>query len=202
MNVVLGMLVLSSFVAQAGPATPAPVVSATPNPAATSTTSGTSMPGAMPATAPSLATPPPDDPGVRRGPATAPRMLPPNAAGDATIRNSGSTNTAGYTVVIHPGDSADVTVDGEVSHRTVGAAQVRWLFAKLRAAGPLDGMAGGRCMKSASFGSTTTIAYNGHVSPDLSCSGDAMSRELARTAEVIVAKLGIAGTRMRRALVR
>lgn len=140
-----------------------------------------------------LATPSPsaDDLTVRRGPQSAPRMAPPGDPAAVTIRNSGSTNSAGYTVVVHADRSADVVVGDARERRTVGAPQVRWLFLKVRAASPLDALPGGGCMKSASFGSTTTIAYDGHVSPDLSCGEDPASRELLRTANVIVDRLDI-----------
>ena len=144
-----------------------------------------------------VATPAADDPLVRRGPATAPRMLPPMRSTDAMIRNSGSTNAAGFTIVVHPDATVDMINDGELSHATAGHAQVRWLFQKLRAAAPLDAMSAGRCMKSASFGSSTTITYDGKTSPDLTCGGDAMSRELERTAGVIATQLGVGGVRAR-----
>lgn len=135
-----------------------------------------------------------DDLSVRRGPATTPRMLGPGASndpGDVTIRNSGSTNVPGYVVVVEPDGSASVTVAGTNVRRMVRAPQLRWLFLKLRAAGPLDALPPDRCMKSASFGSTTTIAYRGLVSPDLSCGDVPIERELARTAGVIVDQLGV-----------
>ena len=159
-------------------------------------------PLATPAAPAATTTPAADDPLVRRGPATAPRMLPPMRPTDAMIRNSGSTNTAGYTIVVHPDASVDMTVDGELTHASAGVAQVRWLFRKLSAAGPLDAMAGGHCMKSASFGSSTTIAYDGKTSPDLTCGGDAISRELSRTASIIAAQLGAGGPRSRGRLLR
>ena len=129
-------------------------------------------------------------------------MLPPIHPTDAIIRNSGSTNTAGYTIVVHPDATVEMTVDGETTHATAGRAQVSWLFRKLRAAAPLDAMSGGRCMKSASFGSSTTITYDGKTSPDLGCGGDPMSRELGRTANVISSQLGMGGLRTRGGILR
>lgn len=183
MTTILVGLVFASLLAQA-----------TPPPASTPT--ATAVP---PAPTASIT---PDDPLVRRGPATAPRMLPPMRPTGAMIRNSGSTNAAGYTILVHPDATVDMTVDGESTHAAVGLAQARWLFLKLRAAGPLDEMTGGRCMKSASFGSSTTITYDGKTSPDLSCGGDAMSRELDRTANVIATQLGAGGLRSRGRLLR
>ncbi len=139
---------------------------------------------------------------VRRGPETAPRMSGPSDPTAVTIRNSGSTNTAGFTIVVHADRSADVIVDGQSERKTVGAPQTRWLFRKVREAGALDTLAGGSCMKSASFGSTTTIAFDGHSSPDLSCGGDVTSRELARIANVVASQLAVGGPRTRGRLIR
>ncbi|GAC1304863.1 MAG: hypothetical protein NVSMB21_05850 [Vulcanimicrobiaceae bacterium] len=149
---------------------------------------------ATPAPLPS-ATPPVDD--IRRGPATEPRMINSYHPGTATIVNSGSTNAAGYRIAIRPDASADVTVAGTTERATIGAPQARWLFLKLRGARPLAELAGGSCMKSMSFGTSTTIAFDGETTPDLSCPGDATTRELGRIADVIVARLHISTLRPR-----
>ena len=183
----LATLVLATLVAQA--VTPTPATMPSPGP---------SMPGAQPGSTPSAGGPAstamPSDDYVRRGPGSAPRVTGPRPsanAGDATIVDSGSTNIGGYTVVVHPDYSADVSASGTTEHKTVGAPQARWLFAKLRAAMPLGNLPAGRCMKSASFGSSTTIAYDGQTTPDLTCVGDPTSRELARTVNVIVEQLHV-----------
>ena len=163
-----GVLALATLLAQ----TPAPPATPTP---------------------PASPTPAVDD--VRRGPATEPRMIDSSRNGFATIVNSGSTNAAGYAIVVRPDDSADVTVAGTTEHATVGAPQVRWLYAKLRAAMPLGRLPGGGCMKSMSFGSSTTIAFAGETTPDLTCPGDATTRELGRIADVIVARLHVPSLR-------
>jgi len=156
------------------------------------------QPTGAPAFTPAPASAGPGGVQLRRLPADAPRIEP----GDAAIRNSGSTNIAGYTIVVHPDRSADVYSNGATQHATVGAAQAAWLFAKLDQAMPLDSLGAARCMKSASFGSTLTIAYRGQMTPDLSCAGDAAARELARTAEVIVNQIGVLpeASRLRRRL--
>jgi hypothetical protein len=122
--------------------------------------------------------------------------MPPGALhtvpGDAVIRNSGSTNTEGYAIVIHPDYSVDVAVGGTTQHKTLGEPQAKWLFAKLKADEPLASLAAGRCMKSASFGTVTTIAYDGQSTADLSCGGGDQVRELNRTIGIIVNQLGIA----------
>jgi hypothetical protein len=124
---------------------------------------------------------------TRRMPANVPNIAPT----DAVIRNSGSTNTLGYTIVIHADYTADVYSNGETQHKAVGAAQAKWLFDKLNAAEPLNVVGAGRCMKSASFGTYTTIRYGGQMTPDLSCGGGPEARELMRTVGVIVNQLGV-----------
>jgi hypothetical protein len=143
------------------------------------------QPGVSPAPEPASAA---SDLPVRRMPRNAPHIDP----GDAVIRNSGSTNTAGFLVVVHPDYSADVYFADEAEHKSVGAPQAKWLFEKLQAAMPLGDIGAAHCMKSASFGSSTTIAYEGQMTPDLSCAaGNDAARELARTAAVIVNQIGI-----------
>ncbi len=197
MTATLGALVLSSLLAQA--ATPAPVATASASGSASAmptTAAPTATPAGNPSTTPASAGTP-DDAYIRRGPGTAPRMLGPHATNsDVTIVNSGSTNASGYAIVLHPDRSADVTVDGTTERKTVGAPQLRWLLLKLHAAGPLGSIASEGCMKSSSFGSATKIAYAGQTTPDLSCLGDATSRELARTANVIVEQLHVPVGRM------
>jgi len=172
----LAALVTPLWLAQTSDASPIPVASAVPSPIVSAVPSPE-----IPATE------------VRRGPATAPRMI----RGDALIRNSGSTNGAGYTVVIRSDFTADVSVAGTSERKKIGAPQGRWLFAKLREAMPLEGLGAGRCMKSTSFGSSTTVSYDGSTTPDLSCGGDAAVRELSRTIGVIAAQLRIEPSRRR-----
>jgi hypothetical protein len=140
-----------------------------------------------PTDAPGAADTPSPPPMVRRGVDTAPRLTP----GTITIRNTGSTNFAGYTIAVHPSGDADVTVGGVTTPATLPVAQTKWLFQKVRGATPLDQLPGGSCLKSASFGSSTTISYGGATSPDITCGADPVVRELARTVSVIVTRLGV-----------
>lgn len=182
MIAMFGALALSTILAATAMLPP----DATPSVAPTASTSS-AVPSAAPTASASA-----DEELIRRGPATTPRMSAPHGSlGDATIANSGSTNSAGYTIVVHPDYSADVTVAGATERKMLSAPQARWLFIKVRAAMPLSSLAAGHCMKSASFGSTTTVAYGGEISPDLSCGGDTMSRELLRTTSIIVEHLQI-----------
>jgi hypothetical protein len=179
-------LILAALLAQS---TPAPQSSATPDAMSEPTSVAT---GTTPA--------PTGIPAFRSfpaGPRHIPTELPTLAPGDVLIRNSGSTNTAGYSIVIHPDYTADVADGrGGTIKKTVGAPQAKWLFDRLKADMPFEQLGGGHCMKSASFGSYTTIAYNGERTPDLQCPGGPETRELNRTVGVIVEQLGISTRRV------
>ncbi len=112
-------------------------------------------------------------------------------AEDAIIANSGSTNALGYTIFLAPDGSAIVRRGAATEQRTVARPQTRWLFSRLAAAGPLDQLAGGHCMKSVSFGTTTSIAWHGASSGDLSCRPSPLGAEISRTIAVIVDQLEI-----------
>ncbi len=114
--------------------------------------------------------------------------IPPDAA---VIRNSGSTNTAGYIIAISPDGRTLIRQNGETTNATLARPQTNWLLAKLRGFAPLDALPLGHCMRSASFGSSTTISYGGVTTPDLGCAVSDQERELARTVGVIVAQLHI-----------
>jgi hypothetical protein len=160
------------FALQVPPAILAP---ATPNPAPASASS-TPCPGGA-----SRAASPAPDPFA---------SLPP---GSALIRNSGSSNTLPYAISLRPDGSALVTVGVAASaeQRTVPQAETAELFAELHDAMPLDALPRQHCMKSASFGTTTTIRFGGAASPDLDCAGDPATRGLAATVARIVKSLGI-----------
>ena len=120
-----------------------------------------------------------------------PPSSPPIPPGAAIIRNSGSTNSAGYTLVIAPDGAATVGGYEGYTRKTVAGVQTRWLFARLGDAGPLDSLGLEHCIKSASFGTSTRITWQGTTSGDISCTADPTSRELTRTIEVIVKQLAI-----------
>lgn len=93
----------------------------------------------------------------------------------AVIVNSGSTNTAGYRIALSSDGSASVTTqnrDGAPAGKTksfsVPASTVARFFSDLATArkekAPLV-----PCMKSASFGTSTHVTWQGWVSPDLDC---------------------------------
>ena len=115
--------------------------------------------------------------------------------GAAVIRNSGSTNSAGYTLVVRPDSTAEIMQNGTTSTAAVAEPQVKWLFAKLHEAQVPGALPERGCMKSASFGSSTTIAYEGVTTPDLTCGVTPLARELSRTVAVITQQLGIGTVR-------
>lgn len=92
----------------------------------------------------------------------------------ASIVDSGSTNTAGYTIDVWSDGTASVTYQ----NRTSAAASTKSFtfsptvalrfFADLRAARAGKAQAQ-PCMKSASFGTSTHVRWHGWVSADLDC---------------------------------
>jgi len=105
----------------------------------------------------------------------------PTTAASAVFENSGSTNLTGYSIAVEPDGHATVSAGGKLTTSTVQAATVKTLFAQLAAAGPLDQLPVERCMKSASFGSSTYIAWHGKRSPDLSCGAGPAASNLMET---------------------
>jgi len=106
----------------------------------------------------------------------------------ATIVNSGSTNSAGYTIVVSPDGKASVSVAPRTG---VAAAPKSFTLATATATRFFNDLAAARkaniatvpCMKSASFGSTTKVTWQGWTSPDLSCpakdaTGDALTSDV------------------------
>jgi FtsP/CotA-like multicopper oxidase with cupredoxin domain len=109
---------------------------------------------------------------------------------NAVIVNSGSTNTYGYTIEVWSDGSATAVLQrrGQSASATpkpfkVPAATVARFFANLAAARKGNALTV-PCMKSASFGTSTHITWQGWTSPDLSCPpkdslGDALVSDIA-----------------------
>jgi hypothetical protein len=123
-------------------------------------------------------------------PSTVPGV--PKTSGEALIVNSGSTNRAGYRLRVYA-DGWTALQQGDVPLRKrVPRALIERFFADLHAAGPLDKLPAARCMKSASFGSSTQVGYRGTMSPDLACgSPSAAARALAVDADALAAAAGV-----------
>jgi hypothetical protein len=110
---------------------------------------------------------------------------------DVRIVNSGSTNTLGFTLTLAQNGTATLEQNGTTEQKQLSEAMVANLFATLRASGPLDALPETRCMKSASFGTTTRIVFGGEVSPDISCpSPNTLVRELAKKATAVLDAAG------------
>ena len=124
-------------------------------------------------------------------PGAAPSALVPTASDVALIIDSGSTNVAGYRLFVHEDGRATLD-EGDAPHPRLDPKLVQRFFADLRAAGALDRLPGYHCMKSASFGTTTQVAYRGVMSSDLSCSTGAGSA-LAKDAAELGRAAGLAG---------
>ena len=87
----------------------------------------------------------------------------------ATIVNSGSTNTAGYVIKIRSDGQGSVAVENESERTfTIDPALAEKFLDDAEAAredpGPMQ-----HCMKSVSFGTTTTVRWHGYISHDLQC---------------------------------
>ena len=106
----------------------------------------------------------------------------------AVIVNSGSTNSVGYKIEVWPDGKASATMQsrggapGTPKAFAVPAATASRFFADLAAARKGNATSV-PCMKSASFGTTTHVNWQGWVSPDLSCPpkgqlGDALVQDV------------------------
>ncbi|HTX60195.1 MAG TPA: hypothetical protein VMH02_11045 [Verrucomicrobiae bacterium] len=99
-----------------------------------------------------------------------------DAAGSATIVNSGSTNFAGWKIAVTPAGAATLVIArrgvpeaGATPKPFAVSAAVAAQFFKDLAAAKAQGASVEPCMKSASFGSTTHVTWGSWSSPDLSC---------------------------------
>jgi hypothetical protein len=96
----------------------------------------------------------------------------------AVIVNSGSTNTAGFKITVHSNGPSTAVMQNRAgvaqsaAHSfTVSTKQAASLFDDLKAAKAAPASQGG-CMKSASFGTSTHVQWQGWTSPDLDCPSD------------------------------
>jgi hypothetical protein len=87
----------------------------------------------------------------------------------ATIVNSGSTNTMSYTITLWTDGTGSTQIRGSTPAAfTIPKATAAQFFSDLKAARS-NGEQLQHCMKSASFGSSTVVQWNGWNSPDLQC---------------------------------
>lgn len=91
----------------------------------------------------------------------------------ASITNSSSTNTIGYTLTLYSDGSgvlryAEPIIKGQ--HFPAHTFNTQQLAAQLNMVKDVSHIPSSPfCIKSSSFGTTTTITYQGKTSPDLSC---------------------------------
>ncbi len=116
---------------------------------------------------------------------------------NAVIVNSGSTNSYGYRIDVSTDGTATVTLQqrgGAASTPrpfTVPAATATKFFADLAAARK-GNAATVPCMKSASFGSTIKVTWQGWTSPDLTCPPkDSLGEALVSDVEAIRKASGV-----------
>jgi hypothetical protein len=117
----------------------------------------------------------------------------------ATIQNSGSTNTAGFTITLWSDGTGSASMQGGTARAIAIAPDLTArFFTDLRAAS-LENAAPQHCMKSASFGTATTVAWHTWHSPDLQCpSSSANLGALAKDVQAIEAATGVMPGTLRR----
>jgi hypothetical protein len=103
----------------------------------------------------------------------------------AVITQTASTNTKGYVITVSATGTATVETGGLTRSVQIPAPLADRLYADLDRAGDLAALPAGSCMKSASFGTRTEIAYRGARSPDLGCAQNAVERDLQADAAAI-----------------
>ncbi|MEH2383314.1 MAG: hypothetical protein V7K27_31240 [Nostoc sp.] len=96
----------------------------------------------------------------------------------AIILNSGSTNTIGYRIYVSPSGEVNY-VDGKGSNQgKLSQKLTENFFRDLKIAEPLSSLPKQSCVKSVSFGTTTTIRLADQQSPDISCPGNVKAQSL------------------------
>ena len=116
----------------------------------------------------------------------------------ATIENSGSTNTAPYSLKVWSnGNAAFVTRAGVARAFSVPISVTARFFRDVQAARSNPGTAG-HCMKSASFGTSTYVLWHGWRSFDLSCLPRGAQFALAADVRAIQSASGVTSNPPRR----
>lgn len=116
------------------------------------------------------------------------------ATAPITIVNSGSTNTLGFTIAVGSDGGATLTMAHATKTFHVADATLKKFLADLNAARRMTTSPAGGCMKSASFGSSTRIAWQGWTSPDLECPApNAQIAALADDVHAVREAAGIGG---------
>lgn len=109
--------------------------------------------------------------------------------GAAVILNTGSTNSAGYRIVVARYGGAEYVVAGKRQRASLRADVRDEFFAALSAAMPFPTQK--TCLKSASFGSSTFVWWRGHRSGDISCPGATPVERLRVVVQKVADTLGV-----------
>jgi len=106
-------------------------------------------------------------------PSPAPCPTNDNTSSAVLICQSSATNVKGFSVLLQTSGSATITFtgeDGSTSSGTASASSTSQLFSDLNANTPVVNIQTyGPCTKSASFGTSTTVTYQGYTTGDISC---------------------------------
>ena len=109
--------------------------------------------------------------------------------GAAVLLNTGSTNSAGYRVVIQSNGSVEYVEGSSRATARIPSDLASKFYADLSAGMPLSRLHAAPCMKTTSFGTMTFLWWRGQRSLDISCPGDARATALNGDALAIAAAL-------------
>lgn len=112
--------------------------------------------------------------------------------GAAVILNTGSTNSAGYRIVVTRSGAAEYIWGDRRATTTLPSDVTAQFYKDLEAGMPLSSMHVLACMKSASFGYSLFAWWRGQRSHDISCPGDAHADALAKDVAAIADALHLA----------
>lgn len=132
-----------------------------------------------------------------------PRVPPylPVPKGSVVIMDTGSTNTAGYRIVVQTNAATEYISASGRNRMDIPKNLAGKMFSHLKAAAPLQNLPYLPCMKSASFGTSLFVWWNHQRSPDLTCVAYSRGKALLADATEIAAALHIS-TGLRRPIVR
>jgi hypothetical protein len=95
--------------------------------------------------------------------------------------------------VIQPDGGFALTIAGQTSTGMLTAASTSQFYADIDANLPVSNIPIGNCAKSASFGTATSVAYDGSTSGDLSCPNSAPATQIWNDVEALEAQLPLSG---------
>ncbi|MGB6984815.1 MAG: hypothetical protein WBD74_02430 [Candidatus Aquilonibacter sp.] len=117
----------------------------------------------------------------------------------ATIANSGSTNTVGFIITLWSDGTGSATMQGGTARAIAITPDLTTRFFTDLHAAHLETTPPQHCMKSASFGTATTVTWHAWRSPDLQCpSFSADLGALAKDVQAIEAAAGVMPGTLRR----